>query len=86
MVSYTIFVVFYIPCLATMITIKNELGVKNMWLITALTVVVALVAALIVRGFSCWYSRDCIVPDPLRKTKARVSRTAQDRDGVDQHF
>ncbi|MBM3137059.1 MAG: ferrous iron transport protein B [Chloroflexi bacterium] len=49
MISYTIFVVFYIPCLATMITIKNELGLKNMWLITGLSVVVALIAALLVR-------------------------------------
>lgn len=49
MISYTIFVVFYIPCLATMITIKNELGLKNMWLITILSVVVALIAALFVR-------------------------------------
>jgi len=49
MISYTIFVVFYIPCLATMVTIKNELGMKNMLLITALTVIVALAAALFVR-------------------------------------
>jgi ferrous iron transport protein B len=49
MISYTIFVVFYIPCLATMITIKNELGLKNMWLITILSIVVALLAALFVR-------------------------------------
>ena len=49
MISYTIFVVFYIPCLATMITIKNELGARNMWLITGLTVIVAMVAALAVR-------------------------------------
>lgn len=48
-ISYTIFVVFYIPCLATMITIKNELGVKNMWFITGLSTVIALVAALGVR-------------------------------------
>jgi ferrous iron transport protein B len=49
MISYTIFVVFYIPCLATMITIKNEMGLKKMWLITLLSTVVALIAALIVR-------------------------------------
>ena len=48
-ISYTIFVVFYIPCLATMITIKNELGGKNMWLISGLSVLVALIAALIIR-------------------------------------
>lgn len=49
MVIFTIFVVFYIPCLAAMITIKNELGGKNMWLITALSLFVALIAALAVR-------------------------------------
>lgn len=48
-ISYTIFVVFYIPCLATMITLKNELGGKNMWLITGLSTIVALLAALAVR-------------------------------------
>lgn len=50
-ISFTIFVVFYIPCVATMVTIKNELGWKEMWLITGLSVVVALAAALIVRLF-----------------------------------
>lgn len=49
MISYTIFVVFYIPCVATMVSIKNELGQKNMWLITALSIVVALMAALFIR-------------------------------------
>lgn len=49
-ISYTIFVVFYIPCLATMITIRNELGAKNMWLITFMSVFVALAAALVVRA------------------------------------
>ena len=49
MFSYTVFVVFYIPCIATMITIKNELGAKNMWLITGLSMFVAITAALISR-------------------------------------
>ena len=49
MISYTVFVVFYIPCVATIITIKNELGAKNMWLITGLTLLVALTAALFSR-------------------------------------
>ncbi len=49
MISYTVFVVFYIPCVATIITIKNELGAKNMWLITWLTLLVALTAALFSR-------------------------------------
>jgi ferrous iron transport protein B len=49
MIRYTSVVVFYIPCLAAMITIKNELGLKKMWLITLLSIVVALIAALFVR-------------------------------------
>jgi ferrous iron transport protein B len=52
MVVFTVFVVFYVPCLATIISIRNELGAKAMWAISALTVVVATIAALIVRlGF-----------------------------------
>ena len=49
MVVFTVFVVFYIPCLATMIAIRNELGNKAMWLITGLTVIVATLAALVAR-------------------------------------
>lgn len=51
MVIFTVFVVFYIPCLATMISIRNELGGKAMWYITGLTIVVATLAALVVRLF-----------------------------------
>jgi len=51
MIIFTVFVVFYIPCIATMVTIRNELGRKSMWHITALTVLVATIAALIVRLF-----------------------------------
>ena len=49
MITFTVFVVFYIPCLATMVTIKNELGWKNMALISGLSVLVALLAALFLR-------------------------------------
>ncbi len=49
MIVFTVFVVFYIPCLATMVTIKNELGWKNMALISALSILVALLAALFLR-------------------------------------
>ena len=49
MVIFTVFVVFYIPCFATMISIRNELGRKSMWAITGLTVLVATLAALLVR-------------------------------------
>ncbi len=48
--TFTVFVVFYVPCLATLIMLKRELGTKGMLWITALTVVVAMVAALIARG------------------------------------
>ena len=48
-ISYTVFVVFYIPCIATMIAIKGELGSKNMWLIIGLSLSVALLAAMVVR-------------------------------------
>jgi ferrous iron transport protein B len=47
--TFTVFVVFYVPCLATLIMLKRELGTKGMLWITALTVVVAMVAALIAR-------------------------------------
>ncbi len=49
MIVFTVFVVFYIPCLATMLSIRSELGRKVMWHITALTILVATIAALIVR-------------------------------------
>jgi len=49
MVSYTLFVVFYVPCLATMVAIRNELGTKAMLAITALTMLVATSAALAAR-------------------------------------
>ncbi len=47
--TFTVFVVFYVPCLATLIVLRRELGDKGMWWITGLTVVVALVAALAAR-------------------------------------
>jgi ferrous iron transport protein B len=49
MIVFTVFVVFYIPCLATIISIRNELGTKSALVITGLTIVVATLAALIVR-------------------------------------
>lgn len=49
MVVYTIFIVFYIPCVSTIVIIKNELGAKNMWLITGLSLLVATLAALLTR-------------------------------------
>ncbi len=48
--TFTVFVVFYVPCLATLMVLRRELGTKGMLWITGLTVVVALVAALAARG------------------------------------
>ena len=49
MLVYTIFVIFYIPCISTIITIKNEFGAKNMWLISGLSLFVATLTALLTR-------------------------------------
>lgn len=49
MLSFTVFVVFYIPCVATLAALRKELGTRAMWIITALTVVIALAAALFTR-------------------------------------
>jgi len=47
--TFTVFVVFYVPCLATLMVLRRELGTKSMLWITGLTVAVALVAALAAR-------------------------------------
>jgi ferrous iron transport protein B len=49
MTVYATFVMFYIPCLATLAVLKRELGTRAMYYISALTVVVALSAALAIR-------------------------------------
>jgi ferrous iron transport protein B len=49
MISYTVFIIFYIPCIATIVTIKNELGTKSMWIITGLSILVAIITALFSR-------------------------------------
>lgn len=50
MTVYATFVMFYVPCLATLAVLKRELGTRAMFYIAALTVIVALFAALLVRG------------------------------------
>jgi Fe2+ transport system protein B len=50
MVVYATFVMFYLPCIATLAVLKRELGTRAMLVISALTVGVALFAALVVRG------------------------------------
>lgn len=52
MLVYATFVMFYLPCLATLSVLKRELGTRSMLVISALTVLVALLAALFVLGFS----------------------------------
>lgn len=52
MVTYAVFVVFYVPCLATMIAIRKELGRRAMWHIVGLTVIIAVIASLIARAFA----------------------------------
>ncbi|MEW5828672.1 MAG: ferrous iron transporter B [Chloroflexota bacterium] len=47
--TYSVFVVFYVPCLATLMVLRRELGNKGMLWISGLTVVVALAAALVSR-------------------------------------
>ncbi len=49
MMTFTVFVVFYIPCLSTLAVLRRELGGRYTAYIVALTIVVALAAALVVR-------------------------------------
>ena len=50
MLVFATFVMFYLPCLATLSVLRRELGTRDMLTISALTVVVALLAALLIRG------------------------------------
>jgi len=43
-------VVFYVPCLATLIVLRREFGVKGMLQIATLTVAIALLATLVAWG------------------------------------
>lgn len=52
MITYAVFVVFYIPCLATMLVIRKEMGGKVMWYIVGLTTLIATLASLVARGIS----------------------------------
>lgn len=52
MLVYTTFVMFYLPCLATLSVLRRELGTRSMLAISALTVLVALLAALFVMGIA----------------------------------
>jgi len=50
--SFTIFITFYIPCLATFAVLAKELTVKRALLISGLTVLIAIALSLLVRAFS----------------------------------
>jgi ferrous iron transport protein B len=52
MLVYATFVMFYLPCLATLSVLKRELGSRSMLVISALTVLVALLASLLVLGIA----------------------------------
>ncbi|HNY84412.1 MAG TPA: ferrous iron transport protein B [Anaerolineaceae bacterium] len=52
MITYTVFVIFYMPCLATLVTLQKELGKKAMWSIMGMTLIIALISALAARGVS----------------------------------
>ncbi|MEJ5223078.1 MAG: nucleoside recognition domain-containing protein, partial [Anaerolineales bacterium] len=49
MFTYAVFVVFYVPCLATLMVLRRELGNKGMLIIAGLTVLIAMLAALAAR-------------------------------------
>lgn len=52
MLTFTMFVVFYIPCLATLAALNRELGRRNMLGVAALTTVIALVIAFATRALA----------------------------------
>jgi ferrous iron transport protein B len=56
MVTFTVFVVFYIPCLATLAVLKRELGMREMAVISLLTVLIATLAALLAYGIGQVFS------------------------------
>jgi ferrous iron transport protein B len=50
--TFTVFVVFYIPCTATLMVLRRELGNKGMLSISGITIAIALIAALLARGMA----------------------------------
>jgi ferrous iron transport protein B len=49
MFVYSVFVVFYIPCIATLSALKRELGTRAMLVIAGITILIATVAAFAAR-------------------------------------
>lgn len=52
MLVYATFVMFYMPCLATLAVLKRELGMKAMLVIAGLTVIIALTSSLLMGGIA----------------------------------
>ena len=52
MMTFTLFVLFYIPCVATIAVLTRELGRRKTSLVLASTTAIALVVALIARGIA----------------------------------
>jgi ferrous iron transport protein B len=57
MLTLTVFVVFYVPCLATLSALRREMGWRSMLATSALTVVIALAAGVFVRGLGFFVLR-----------------------------
>jgi len=49
MLTFTLFVVFYVPCIATIAVMAKELGWRDTAVISAFSVLLAIVVALIGR-------------------------------------
>ncbi len=54
MMTYTLFLLFYVPCIATIAVLKRELGGRRTGLVLASTTAIALVVGLIARGIGAW--------------------------------
>ncbi|MRR52791.1 MAG: ferrous iron transporter B, partial [Rhodocyclaceae bacterium] len=57
MLTYTVFIVFYIPCLPTLAVLKREFSTGDMLKITGFTLTVATITALLVRGVGAIFLR-----------------------------
>jgi len=50
MMTYALFVLFYVPCIATIAVLRRELGNGQTGLVIATTTGIALIVALLSRG------------------------------------
>lgn len=49
MITFSVFVVFYVPCLATLSVLRRELDTRSMLIIAGITVIIAILSALVAR-------------------------------------